>query len=396
MRGRKKKFFVNFLKTHKGIYNLYYVALSAILKMFHSFMRTDDKLVLFNSFGGKKYDDSPKSIYEAMLKDDRFKDYKFVWAFHDTDKFEVSGARIIKTDTFKYFKTAMKARVWITNSSIERGLEFKGKNTIYFNTWHGTPIKKMGTDISQDSKSFATKSRTSIDVMTAQSDFEADIFSRVFNINSDKFLRCGLPRNDKYANITSEQVEKIKQKLNIPIEKKCILYAPTFREYDRDKENSCVLAPPMDIEKWQEILGNEYVLLFRAHYEIGKIMHMEDNDFVRNVSGYPLLEDLMIISDVLISDYSSIFFDFSIMDKAMLHFTYDYEEYATKRGMYFDIRKWISGADNADELLEIIKNFDFNTEVLKTKQFREKYVNYYGNATKQCLDCIYKNLGGVL
>ena len=389
-----KKRLVNFLKTHRGIYNIYYVVLSNILKFLHSFIRTDDKLVFFNSFGGKKYDDSPKAIYEAMLADDRFKGYRFVWAFHNPDEFDVPGAEIIKTDSFKYFATAIKAKVWVTNSGIERGLEFKGKNTIYFNTWHGTPIKKMGTDISQESKSFATKSRTSIDVMTAQSDFEADIFSRVFGINRDKFLCCGLPRNDKYSKITSEQVEKIKQKLNISVDKKCILYAPTFREYDRDKENSCVLTPPMDIVKWQETLGDEYVLLFRAHYEVGKIMHIEDNNIVRNVSGYPLLEDLMIISDVLISDYSSIFFDFSIMDKAMLHFTYDYEKYATNRGMYFDIRKEISGEDNEDDLLQYIKDMDFKTEIEKTKAFRRKYVNYYGTATEQSIDCIYKKLGG--
>lgn len=113
------------------------------------FVKTDDKLILFNSFAGRKYDDSPKAIYEEMKKDPRFKDYRLVWAFHQPEKYD--APQKIKTDSLTYFKTALAARVWVTNSSVERGLNFTGKRTLYFNTWHGTPMKKMRSDINKDS-----------------------------------------------------------------------------------------------------------------------------------------------------------------------------------------------------------------------------------------------------
>ena len=109
------------------------------------------------------------------------------------------------------------------------------------------------------------------------------------------------------------------------------------------------------MEKWRRMLGEEYILLFRAHYEVAKGLNIVDDDFVREMSGYPQLEDLMIVSDILISDYSSIFFDYSIMAKPMLAFCYDYDRYASERGMYFDIREWLPSAENEDELLELLK-----------------------------------------
>jgi len=248
----------------------------------------------------------------------------------------------------------------------------------------------MGSDISDENQSFRTKTKkNSVDIMTAQSDFEADIFSRVFNIPRENFLMCGLPRNDILANYTSKQREEIKVKLGLPQNKKVILYAPTFREFERDSMQNCVLKPPMNLDKWERELGDEYCLLFRAHYEVGKVMNISDNDFVKNMTSYPNLNELMIVADILVSDYSSIFFDFSIMDKPMLHFTYDYEAYSAKRGMYFDIREELSGSDNEDGVIELIK---CDSDVSKTIQFRNKYMNYSGSAVENSVNCIYENI----
>lgn len=385
-----KKKLIILVKYFKVIYIVYYYVMTLLISILKIFVKPDNKLILFNSFGGKKFDDSPKVIYEKMLNDKRFKDYHFVWAFHEPEKFKVDGAKIIKTDCLGYYITALKARCWVTNSGIERGLCFKGKKTFYFNTWHGTPMKKMGTDISEDNKSFHSKGNVKIDIMCSQGDYETEIFSKAFNIPKDKFLHCGLPRNDKLVQYKELDVNSIKKKLGLPLKKKIILYAPTFREYERDQEKNCILMPPMNLNKWKEKLGSDYCLLFRAHYEVSKMLEISKDGFVFNVSEYPSLDDLMIIADILISDYSSIFFDFSIMDKLMLHFTYDYEEYCEKRGMYFDIRKIINGSGNEDEIIELILNS--NKDFSKTILFREKFVNYYGNSAKKAIDCIYDNL----
>ncbi len=383
-----KKKIVNLLKYNKIAYSIYYVVMSFCINVLKIFIRVDDKLILFNSYAGRKFDDSPKAIFEVLKNDPRFSDYKIVWAFHNPESFEVQGATKIKTDGFKYFVTALKARVWITNSSVERGLHFKRKKTFYLNTWHGTPIKKMGSDITSGNTSFASKSVNTIDIMNAQSLFEADIFSRCFGIPRKHFIEVGLPRNDALANYSESERLALKKKLNIPEGKKVILYCPTFREYEKDENLGVVLAPPMDLDKWERELRDDYVLLFRAHYEVSKVMEIKESDFLRNATDYPLLSDLMIVSDILLSDYSSIFFDYSIMDKCMIHFTYDYDKYNEQRGMYFDIRDYLSGADTEDGVMNYIKNMDYDSEVDKTRAFRASYMNFYGNASKKTVDCI--------
>ena len=387
-----KRNIVNLIKYNRIAYTIYYHVMSVVINGVKMIVKPNDKLILFNSFAGRKYDDSPKAIFEAMRKDPRFKDFHFVWAFHQPEKFTVKGAKKIKTDGLKYFITALKARVWVTNSSVERGLNFKGKNTFYLNTWHGSPIKKMGTDIAKDNQSFGAKGKNKTDVMNTQSEFEAAIFSKCFGIPRNHFLKVGLPRNDELANYTEERRREIRKKLGISADKKVILYCPTFREYEKDENLGVVLVPPMDLKKWQSKLGDHYVLLFRAHYEVSKVMDIRENEFVKNFTEYPYLNELMIASDILISDYSSIFFDYSIMDKPMVHFTYDYDKYREKRGMYFDIRDCLSGASNEDELLGIILSMETDAEVLKTVTFRNKYVNYYGNAVVQTVDCIAKHI----
>ena len=385
-----KQRLVNFLKYNKVAYKVYYYIMSFCMNALKVFIRSDDKLILFNSFAGRKFDDSPKAIYEVMKVDPRFKDYKLVWAFHQPEKYDVPEK--IKTDGFRYFITALSARVWVTNSSVERGLNFKGKNTFYLNTWHGSPIKKMGADISSDNQSFGSKGETHVDIMNTQSYFEADIFTKCFGIPRNHFIEVGLPRNDALSDYSEEERNALRKRLGLPIDKKIILYCPTFREYEKDENLGVVLVPPMNLDKWEKELREKYVLLFRAHYEVSKVMEVKENGFVRNVTDYPNLNDLMIVSDILISDYSSIFFDYSIMDKVMLHFTYDYDKYEEKRGMYFDIREYLPGADNEDDLISLLLKLDYPKEVDWTKSFRNKYMNFYGNAAQQTVNCIAEHI----
>lgn len=388
-----KKYLFYIVKYVKWIYQLYFYLGSFALKVLKLFVKPDDRLILFISFGGRKFDDSPKVIYDQMIADERFNEYRLVWAFNKPETYELKRGIKVKCDTFSYFKTALKARIWISNSTVERGLEFKGKHTFYFNTWHGTPIKKMGSDVESSNKSFKGKGSWKVDYFTCQGEFEQDVFCRVFRgLNKDIARVIGLPRNDIYANYSPEYMLSLRKKMNIPVDKRVILYAPTFREYDKTASMEVKVSVPMDIEKWRQELGDDYVLLFRAHYEVAKGLNIQDDDFVREMSGYPQLEDLMIVSDLLISDYSSIFFDYSIMPKPMLAFCYDYERYASERGMYFDIRDWLPSAKNEDELLKLIKSDTKDKQIAMTKSFQQKYVTAYGCASKQSLDVIYNEL----
>ena len=393
--GDLKKKLSNLLKYSKPLYLIYSHVFNFLINLMKIVIKTDDRLVLFNSFGGKKFDDSPKAIYECILNDSRFDGYRLVWAFHNPDEFDVPNGEKIKTDNLRYFATALKARVWVTNSSFERGLHFKGKRTFYLNTWHGSPIKRMGADIDSSNASFKSRESTEIDAFNVQGDFEAEVFSRCFGVPEERILKVGLPRNDELVHFSEAGRNEIRRFLGISDSdtRKIILYCPTFREYVQDNMHDVILLPPMHIAKWKERLSSNYILLFRAHYEVSKTMRIVDDEFVRDMTAYPVLNDLMIVSDVLISDYSSIFFDYSIMEKCMLHFTYDFDEYSSKRGMYFDVRDFLSGSSDEDGLITLLKTLDYQHEVEKTRVFRNTFVNYYGNATEKTIDYVAGQLG---
>ncbi len=387
-----KRRMINLVKTSSNVRNMYRKFGNGMIRLLGAFAVRDDKLILLNCFGGRKYDDSPRAVYEYMREDKRFAGYRFVWAFHRPGEFEVPGAQKIRSDSLRYFITAMKARVWITNSSIERGLSLKRKWTHHINTWHGTPIKHMGYDIGGWSP--VGQPLSNHDRQNAQSKFEADVFSRAFNIPYERMLIVGYPRNDVLIHRDPETQRKIREKLGIPPDKKVILYAPTFREYERDSTLNCVIRPPVDFGKWRETLGDGFMVLMRCHYEVAKLLGVGiDGSFVRDVSDYPILNDLMLASDLLISDYSSIMFDYSILDRPILVYTYDYETYLARRGMYFDVRKELPGGSvTEDELLQIIKDLDWDRAVEQVRQFRSKYVTEYGHATEKTVDAIWELL----
>lgn len=384
---------INRVKYSKTIYTLYYYIGSWLIRLLKLFVRTDEKLIVFASFGGRKYDDSPKAIYEAMLRDSRFDDYKLVWAFMQPEKFTIPRGGRIVIDTYSYYKKLLGARVWVTNSSMNRGLAFTGKHTFEMNTWHGSAIKKMGTDINRGNTSFGLIStKKNEGVMLAQSEYDVDVFTKAFRMTREEFRIVGLPRNDELAHATKDIQSAKKRKLGIPVNKKVILYAPTFREYDKDSGNNVVLTPPINLRLWQDQLGDDYILLFRAHYEVARVMGIEDNDFVKNVSSYPDLNDLMIASDILVSDYSSIFFDYAIQGKPMLCYCYDYEKYAIKRGMYFDVREWLPSASEELELLNLVKDSDVTVKSVATKRFQERFVTEFGSASQKSVDIIYDGI----
>jgi CDP-glycerol glycerophosphotransferase len=382
---------INRVKYSSFLYNAYFHIGSIGVRLMRLFVRKDKSLIVFSSFGGRKYDDSPKCIYEEMLRDHRFDKYRIVWAFMNPDAHDIPRGDKVKLDTWAYYKTLLKARVWITNSTMERGLSFKGDSIFYYNSWHGTPIKLMGGDIREGNQSFGTKEkRCPYDVFCAQSEYDSDIFKRSFHVPDRAMKIIGLPRNDELINNAGEERKnRIKAQLGIPNDKRVILYAPTFREYSKDENLNCVIAPPIHLKRWKESLGHKFVLIFRAHYEVVKVMNVVSDEFVKDVSAYPSLNDLMIVSDVLISDYSSMFFDYSVMRKPMLCFAYDYDKYAKERGMYFDIREWLPNADNEDDLIKLIRDTDTTKECVATKKFQENFVTEYGSASKKSLDIIY-------
>lgn len=381
------------VKRNKLIYTMYFYLGSFLLRLLGLFVKTDPDLILFISYGGQKYDDSPRVVYEYLQKNPVSPDHKFVWAFIDPDKFPQVENRI-RVDTLEYYITALRAGIWITNSSASRGLNFRKKHTKNYMFQHGMAgIKKIGTDVEQFDKAFRIGFHETFDGVFVEGKKELDILPRAWEMDRSVFHVTGLPRNDDLATVTEDEIQSIKDKLGIPQSKKVILYAPTFREFSRGADGRNALGIPIDFSRWEKVLGDEFVMLVTAHYEVAKLLdELPENDFVINAFKYPELNDLIKVADILISDYSSIIFDYSIMERPIFCYGYDYDSYVVERGLYTDLDKLFSKGvlRTEDELLNAIVHIDYEIECSYTRQhIKEEYIACYGNAAPKVVGIIF-------
>lgn len=383
-----------FVKSNKMIYSLYYHLGSLFLRFIGLFVKTDPNLILFISYGGQKYDDSPRVVYEYLLKHPVSSKHKYVWAFIEPDKFPQVEQKV-KVDTLSYYITAMRAGYWVTNSSASRGLNFRKKQTKNYLFQHGMAgIKKIGTDVELFDKAFRIGFHETFDAVFIEGKKELDILPRAWQMDPSVFRMTGLPRNDDLATVTEDEIGRIKNRLGIPLSKKVILYAPTFREFSRAEDGRNALGIPIDFSKWEAALGTKYVLLVTAHYEVAKLLdELPKNDFVINAFQYPVLNDLIKVSDILISDYSSIVFDYSILERPIFCYGYDYDSYSRERGLYADLDQLFSHGvlRTEDALLKAILEMDYSAECKYTKDhIKDEYIAAYGNAAEKAVQIIFK------
>lgn len=364
-------------------------------RLINLLVKTDNKLIMISSYSGTKYDDSPKVIYEYLKSNSRFNNYRIFWVFKDPTAFNhLTDINKIKANSFKFYYMTLKARYFISNAQIGEGFYYKGSNTIYLNTWHGSAIKKIGIDRNPDYKSWIFQGEHMVDYFCAQSVYDQEVLSSAMQLDKSNILLTGLPRNDELAMCsgTSEMLKKI---IGVSSNKKVILYAPTYRNYDQDNSLDYVAKHKVDFNKWKTVLSSNYIILYRTHYYITKSMIGEiDGEFVFDVSEYPYINDLIMGSDILVSDYSSLFFDYSITEKPMFSYAYDFDEYKEKVGVYIDIENELPNGvvKNEDELLSRIKHIDFSEESVKTKAFKEKYIQEYGHSTKNVVDFLFNDM----
>lgn len=372
------------LKHSSFVQFCYRTIMSFVFKCLSYVSPLDENLVLFVSFMGKGFNDSPRMIFEYLQNNKEYQKYHCIWAFEHPEQYP--ELETIRIDTFKYFQTALKAKYWVTNTNIERGLSFKRKEQIYLNTWHGIALKKIGNDCpGRKDYNFDT-----INYLCVSGQHDEKVFSSAFNAKNNSFLRCGMPRNEVLWHSDEAQRKDLIKKLNLPSDKKIILYAPTWRE-STDGGISYQIKPPIDFDLWQKVLGKEYIVLFRAHIQTTKILGIQFNAFVRDYSNYPSANDLMIVSDLLITDYSSIAFDYSILCRPILCYAYDYDTYIANRGTYFDIDDKYphKSCRTEDELLKTIQNIDFEQEAKNTKRFRDTFIQYGSGATEACVRALF-------
>lgn len=380
------------IKHNVLIQFLYRHIMSFVFRFVGLFVKTDNRLILINSFGGEQYSDSSKVLYKALLIDKRFSDYHFAWAFDDPERFsekscpDVHNSRteLVKIDTFSYFITALKAKVWISNVNIERGLHFKKKGTIYLNTWHGTAPKKGGN---------AYKGRKDydfsyVDILCVDGEYEKSVMTEMYNGLEKNMLWCGRPREDELFTFTASDRNRIRSELNIPKEKKALLYMPTWREG---------INHGLDWDEWERRLGNQYVVLVRTHhFSKVNIFSGHGNGFWIDVSTYPNVNDLYWVSDILISDYSSAIFDFGLLGRPVISFAKDHDAYMKEYGLFMSDweNRFPNGVMRSDEqVIRFIETMDYSEQAAVCKAFIDSIVSHPGSATDACINRLNELLG---
>lgn len=374
------------IKHNSFVQSLYRHGMSAVFRIWGKFIKTDESLVLINGHG-YKYNDSSRAIFLKMRELGLTDKLRVVWALNEPDKFEIPGCEKVKMDTLSYFKTAMRAKYWISCVNIERGLHFKKKKQIYLNTWHGAAINVCGNGV----KGRSDFHWNYVDYFCVCGKCDERYYGKDFELDPKSYLKIGLPRNDSLFEATAETRQEIRRRLGLPEGKKVILYAPTWRDSE-DGGATYQLAPPIDWDRWRRDLGEEYTVMLRTHPYTTSLMNVQFNDFVRNYTDYPDVNDLLIAADILISDYSCILLDYSLLEKPMLCFGYDYDAYKKVRPFYYELEDELPNGvmRTEDEILSYLKTLDYKAESKKTAEFRARHCEYgKGNAAIACIRAVF-------
>lgn len=358
----------------------------------------DKRKIFFESFHGKSYSHNPKYIYEKMLQMRYDKIYDFVWSYEG--KLKIPGNPIIvNRNCEKYYELLASSKYLVNNISFP--VKKKRKGAVYIQTTHGTPLKHMGEDIKNDSskiiKGNITSEAKKWDYLISPNQYSHDIFKRAFLFKKE-ILDKGYPANDIFYEKINKKRNEIKKALNINPEKKIILYAPTFRDTERDINGNPYFDLPLDLNKFYDEFNDKYIILLRFHYLISNNIKIEDKlkKFVLDVSNYDDVHELLLVSDILITDYSSVFFDYAHSKNPILFFMPDFKIYKENiRGLYLDIKKDLPGPIffNENELVNGIKNI---SKIKKRFEYRygEFYNKYcelgHGNSSEEVIKSVFE------
>ncbi|SMY17024.1 CDP-glycerol glycerophosphotransferase family protein [Photobacterium aquimaris] len=355
----------NFINVGKIIY------LGLIFKFF-KMLGVKENYIFFSSFYGRQYSGDPKALHQELKR--RKLDYQCIWLLNDKS-LNVYDDIIVRRYSLKHLYYLARAKYRIDNCQ-ESYLLKPHKDTVYIQTWHGTPLKKIAQDIDDNSfdeikKDWLLDSQ-SWNYLTSPNRNVSNIFYKSFGLDEKTdILEFGNPRNDIFFSEDKEQkITKIKDSLGIAKNKKVILYAPTFRDGFESKASL-----NFSLEDMSNALGDNYVFLIRTHSNVvNKIPNIENNTTFKDVSRYSDAQELLLISDILISDYSSIFIDYSLLSRKIIFYAYDYEFYKSKcRDLYFDFETFVPGpiVQNSADLIKEILSGSFDKE--KVKRFSDDY-----------------------
>ncbi|OJG16785.1 glycerophosphotransferase [Enterococcus canintestini] len=293
-------------------------------------------------------------------------------SLYDKAKKDYPDFKFIKRFSLQWLLFTPRAQFWVFNARMPHWLK-KNKATTYIQTWHGTPLKKLGLDIetvAMPGTDSVTYKKNFIletarwDYLIAPNEYSHKIFEQAFRFKNN-FLDIGYPRNDilvqkKYD---EEYKNSLKEKIIGKTNGRVILYAPTWRDDYFVSKGNYKFFMPFDLSRIVQILVDEDTLVIRPHYLVGDSIDISGYEKNVKICLDEDINDLYLISDMMVTDYSSVMFDYAILERPMLFYPYDIKHYQHElRGFYFDYSE-VPGPIAVDEeefylyLEQICNNF---------------------------------------
>ena len=344
------------------------------------------KKVFFESFSTRTFSDNPKAIYDELCS--RQLDYKLVWALQDPSVDVGPRGKTVRYSSFGYWFHLGTAKYIVSNINQLQSVKRKGQ--VFVQTMHGTPLKRMGLVVTKKEWKRARMKQLfsrDWDYFTSPSTYFSDILRGPSFEFAGELLEVGYPRNDYLVNNKNNGAlaAKVRAELGIPDGKKMILYAPTWRT----KKGFDL---KLDIEKMKQSLSDDYVLVLRPHYLEARYLDQSVfDDFTIDGGGYRDVNEMLIATDVLITDYSSILFDYAILRRPMILFMWDYDSYVKSgRGTYFDIeQEYPQLVARTNE--QILQKFDDLDKVMQgIEEFSARFNEFEtGQASKMVVDRVF-------
>jgi CDP-glycerol glycerophosphotransferase len=348
---------------------------------------------VFESHLGTQYSDNPKYIYEELRRSGV--PLEAIWSYASSRRGFPKDATLVRRGSWAYYLALARAEFWVDNQGFPDGLR-KRRATTYLQTWHGSAYKHMGLDEPQLKSGVEAGQKRlrrmveRFDCFLVRSQHDVDTLVKGLGVQAE-LLPVGYPRND--ALITGgniAELDALRRELGLDDGRQVVLYAPTFRT-GSDGRPVRKLDLRFDPIRFTDELGDSLVLLVRPHY----LCTVTLPNAVRDVGKVPDVTALLLISDALVTDYSSIMFDYALLDRPMVFYTPDEDEAARVRGSYFDLALHAPGpiVDTEAALLAALSDLGAIREAYgeRRRSFVERFGEYdQGTAARAVVDRFFK------
>lgn len=293
----------------------------------------DSRLVVFSSFSGRSYSDNPRCISEKLHE--MAPDAHISWILANPDEWRdrmPDYVRVFQQRSSRASFELGRARVWVDNFTKWRFLKPKRGKQFYMQTWHGDrAFKKIGYDTQTDD---LRRVEEDCDVFLTGSTFGERMYGTAFRFHGP-FLKYGCPRNDILVRNDPAEIAAARRKIGVPEGTRLLLYAPTYRETTTVVPKEAQMDLLHTLDQLEATTGERWLCLYRAHYLSTGIDLSSVKDRLIDMTRYDDMAELLLAADMLLTDYSSSAMDYAILNRPVLLYQADIEDYLSHRGMYF-------------------------------------------------------------